>query len=295
MASLFLAGGAVRDMLLGRPVHDMDFAFSGTEEDFVQRFPHARKTSEHPPIWVAGGFEFCPLTGGSPDEDVMRRDLTVNALLLDDRGRLYMHPRSLDDLREGVLRLFRHVPFSTIPRACIVLPVWPRRCRTFPWRRRLWSRCAKQRRMACWNRFLRSGCAGKHSRRLPPRVLPVFFPRWNGADACVRFAELAGCSDIPAGPRPWHDNSVLEHTGEIMDSIARNSGLPAGKRELAVWMGLCHDLGKPKLMRLMLPIIMLMNSGVSCRPVLWGAVWRCRSVSSVRAPWPPPAHEGRNA
>ena len=104
MASLFLAGGAVRDMLLGRPVHDMDFAFSGTEEDFVQRFPHARKTSEHPPIWVAGGFEFCPLTGGSPDEDVMRRDLTVNALLLDDRGRLYMHPRSLDDLREGVLR-----------------------------------------------------------------------------------------------------------------------------------------------------------------------------------------------
>lgn len=232
MASLFLAGGAVRDMLLGRPVHDMDFAFSGTEEDFVQRFPHARKTSEHPPIWVAGGFEFCPLTGGSPDEDVMRRDLTVNALLLDDRGRLYMHPRSLDDLREGVLRLFRHAPFSTIPRACIVLPVWPRRCRTFPWRRRLWSRCAKQRRMACWNRFLRSGCAGKHSRRLPPRVLPVFFPRWNGADACVPgLPNWPGVRISRRGRVPGMTTPYLSIPGKSWIPLR---GIPAARRKKRV-------------------------------------------------------------
>ncbi|HIV66527.1 MAG TPA: HD domain-containing protein [Candidatus Mailhella excrementigallinarum] len=254
MASLFLAGGAVRDMLLGRPVHDMDFAFSGTEEDFVQRFPHARKTSEHPPIWVAGGFEFCPLTGGSPDEDVMRRDLTVNALLLDDRGRLYMHPRSLDDLREGVLRPVSTCAFFDDPARVYRLARLAAALPDFS----LAEEAVEQMRETAAHGLLESlpperVCGETLKALAAPR--PSRFLSALERGGCLRpwFAELAGCSDIPAGPRPWHDNSVLEHTGEIMDSIARNSGLPAGKRELAVWMGLCHDLGKAETDAAMLP------------------------------------------
>ncbi|MCD7985350.1 MAG: HD domain-containing protein [Desulfovibrio sp.] len=50
------------------------------------------------------------------------------------------------------------------------------------------------------------------------------------------FAELEAARDIPAGPARWHKNSVLGHTARIMNLTA---GDP-----LAVWMALCHDLGK---------------------------------------------------
>ena len=59
------------------------------------------------------------------------------------------------------------------------------------------------------------------------------------------FGELVPAAEIPAGPLPWHDNSVLEHTFEVMDRCA---GHP-----LAVWMGLCHDLGKIRTEEAILP------------------------------------------
>jgi tRNA nucleotidyltransferase (CCA-adding enzyme) len=40
-------------------------------------------------------------------------------------------------------------------------------------------------------------------------------------------AELAGAGAIPAGPAPWHDESALEHTAQVMDRLAGDE-LPAG-------------------------------------------------------------------
>lgn len=50
------------------------------------------------------------------------------------------------------------------------------------------------------------------------------------------FDELLGAGEIPAGPKPHHDESVLEHTAQLMDALSGN--------ELACWMALTHDLGK---------------------------------------------------
>ncbi len=245
MTSLFLAGGAVRDMLLGRAVRDMDFVFSGTEEDFVQCFPHARKTSERPPIWVAEGFEFCPLAGNSPEEDILRRDLTINALLMDENGRLFLHPRTLNDLRESILRPVSEHAFFDDPARVYRLA---RLAATLP-EFSLADEAVEQMRETAARGLLAALPAervcGETLKALaaprPSRFLSVLE---QGGCLLPWFAEVVGCSDIPAGPSPWHDNSVLEHTGEIMDSIALHSGLSAGKRALAVWMGLCHDLGK---------------------------------------------------
>jgi len=50
---------------------------------------------------------------------------------------------------------------------------------------------------------------------------------------------------IPAGPAPFHRDSVLEHTCRVMDALAGN--------QVAVWMGLAHDLGKTTSPPEMLP------------------------------------------
>lgn len=73
----------VRDLLLGRPPHDMDFAFAGGVDAFVQALPHARKVGRSVDVWVARGLEFRPLQGETPAEDLLARDLTVNALAVD--------------------------------------------------------------------------------------------------------------------------------------------------------------------------------------------------------------------
>ncbi|MCC8194676.1 MAG: HD domain-containing protein, partial [Deltaproteobacteria bacterium] len=50
--------------------------------------------------------------------------------------------------------------------------------------------------------------------------------------------------NIPAGPLRHHGHDrVLDHTRDVMNAIAAMP-LPPAERPLAVWMGLCHDLGK---------------------------------------------------
>jgi tRNA nucleotidyltransferase (CCA-adding enzyme) len=68
-------------------------------------------------------------------------------------------------------------------------------------------------------------------------------------------AEFEGSADIPAGPARWHKSSVLEHTTRIMDATAilARAALPAEEVPLAVWMALCHDLGKASTPREILP------------------------------------------
>ncbi|MBR6625047.1 MAG: hypothetical protein IKL01_02385, partial [Mailhella sp.] len=39
MTEWYVVGGAVRDLLAGRPVHDVDISFGGGSESFLQCFP----------------------------------------------------------------------------------------------------------------------------------------------------------------------------------------------------------------------------------------------------------------
>ena len=91
MGEWYVVGGAVRDLLLGRPAHDVDVSFSGGEEFFLQRFPAARNTGRSPEIWLVGADEFTPLEG-DVEHDMLTRDVTVNAAAFDAQGRLFCHP-----------------------------------------------------------------------------------------------------------------------------------------------------------------------------------------------------------
>lgn len=91
---VWLVGGGVRDWLLGRPVADADLALAGAKEVARQvaralkgalvaldeEMGSYRVVVSHP-LWPKGLiFDFNELQGGSLEEDLARRDFTINAI-----------------------------------------------------------------------------------------------------------------------------------------------------------------------------------------------------------------------
>ncbi|MFZ0485808.1 MAG: multifunctional CCA tRNA nucleotidyl transferase/2'3'-cyclic phosphodiesterase/2'nucleotidase/phosphatase, partial [Arenicellales bacterium] len=120
---VYLVGGAVRDELLGREIKDRDWVVVGaTPEDMTRRgykpvgqdfpvFLHpetreeyalARKERKTAPGYKGFAFEFSPKV--TLKEDLMRRDLTINAMARDSNGRLIDYFNGRRDLDAGILR-----------------------------------------------------------------------------------------------------------------------------------------------------------------------------------------------
>lgn len=119
---IYLVGGAVRDMLLQKSPHDKDYVvFGSTTEDMLQagfqqvgkQFPvflHpitkdeyalARKEEKIGDKHTDFNFIFTPDV--TPDEDVLRRDFTCNALLYDEEK------KELIDLVNGAEDIKKHI------------------------------------------------------------------------------------------------------------------------------------------------------------------------------------------
>lgn len=119
----FVVGGAVRDELLGLPVADRDWVVIGeTPESMAaagfqpvgRDFPvflHPRTREEYALARTERksgrgyrGFTVHAAPDVTLDEDLRRRDLTINAMARDEQGRLVDPFGGEKDLREGVLR-----------------------------------------------------------------------------------------------------------------------------------------------------------------------------------------------
>jgi tRNA nucleotidyltransferase (CCA-adding enzyme) len=119
----FVVGGAVRDELLGLPVADRDWVVVGaTPEDMVRQdfrpvgrdfpvFLHPRTHEEYALARTERksgrgykGFTVYAAPDVTLEDDLKRRDLTINAMAKDEAGRLVDPFGGEKDLREGVLR-----------------------------------------------------------------------------------------------------------------------------------------------------------------------------------------------
>jgi tRNA nucleotidyltransferase (CCA-adding enzyme) len=120
---IYCVGGAVRDELLGLPVRDRDYVVVGaTPEEMValgfrpvgRDFPvflhpetheeHALARTERKTARGYHGFEFHAAPDVTLEQDLARRDLTVNAMARDASGTLIDPFGGASDLRAGVLR-----------------------------------------------------------------------------------------------------------------------------------------------------------------------------------------------
>lgn len=119
----YLVGGAVRDALLGRPVEDRDWVVVGADvpsmlargfkpvgKDFPvflhpeSREEYALARTERKTAKGYAGFSFYAAKDVTLEQDLQRRDLTINAMAQDSDGRLIDPYGGAEDLKNGILR-----------------------------------------------------------------------------------------------------------------------------------------------------------------------------------------------
>lgn len=124
---VYLVGGAVRDHLLGHPYHEKDYVVVGaTPEQLLAQgyqpvgkdfpvFLHPESKEEYALARTerkAGhgyhGFEFYTDPSVTLEDDLIRRDLTINAIAMDDTGKVYDPYHGVEDLNQKILRHVSH-------------------------------------------------------------------------------------------------------------------------------------------------------------------------------------------
>jgi tRNA nucleotidyltransferase (CCA-adding enzyme) len=152
----YVVGGAVRDELLGLPVKDRDWVVVGAtpEEMLAKGFCRSaaifrssctRKATRNT-RWRAPSARPRPATPASPctprpsvtlEDDLLRRDLTINAIAKDETGALIDPHGGRADLAARVLR---HVSpaFAEDPVRILRVARFAARFADFSWRRKPW-------------------------------------------------------------------------------------------------------------------------------------------------------------
>lgn len=120
---VYLVGGAVRDHLLGHPYHEKDYVVVGaTPEQLLAEgyqpvgkdfpvFLHPKTKEEYALARTERksgvgyhGFQFFTDTTVKLEEDLIRRDLTINAMAMDENGTVYDPYGGQQDLERKILR-----------------------------------------------------------------------------------------------------------------------------------------------------------------------------------------------
>ena len=121
---LYLVGGAVRDELMGREINDYDYCIVGLEpEDVIRLFPDAISYGKSFPVFnIFGneyalarkeikvseghkGFEIVSDKSITIEEDLRRRDITINSIAKDILTEDYKDPYSgVEDIKNKIIR-----------------------------------------------------------------------------------------------------------------------------------------------------------------------------------------------
>jgi len=266
----FLVGGAVRDLMLGIPLKDIDIEVFGLMPDALKTVLAAHYDLDlvglsfgvlkfhHLDIDVSlprreskrglghKGFEISSDPSLTVAEAASRRDFTVNALYFNPlSGELVDPYHGADDLKAGILRhvspqfvedplrVLRGMQF--IARFGLVpVPETVTLCQTMTM-----EGLPPERLLEEWAKLLTKGVkisAGLEFLRATTWLR--FFPE---------LAALVGCQQDPA----WHpEGDVWNHTLCCLDAFAKDRqgamGVDGGREDLIVGFAvLCHDFGKP--------------------------------------------------
>ena len=124
---IYAVGGAVRDRLLGRPVADQDYVVVGSTPEQMEQlgyrpvgkdFPVFLHPQTHEEYALARterktargykGFEIHASPEVTLEQDLARRDLTINAIARDGDGNIIDPHHGVADLKAGILRHVSH-------------------------------------------------------------------------------------------------------------------------------------------------------------------------------------------
>ncbi len=122
----FIVGGSVRDLLLNRKPKDIDIAVSGNPKRYAHEISDAKggvpikigkeKQAVYRIVCGETTYDITPLNGDAIDEDLRRRDFTINAMAVDlGDGSIIDVTTGLDDLKSGTIRMVSESAFRNDP------------------------------------------------------------------------------------------------------------------------------------------------------------------------------------
>ena len=259
---LYLVGGSIRDILLGRKINDYDFVVEKLEIPFLDQlrglleasvFPMGKGRGEEIYRLVKGEqtIDFAVMEGDGIKQDLMRRDFTINAIAYSfAEGRFFTAPQAMEDLKEGrvelvspqaleadPLRMLRAVRYRcTLPGFALT----DRLKEEIKRHKKLLTEVAPERIRVEIDEIILSpspeqGLGLMHELGLLTHVFP----------------EIAPLKDLPQGR--YHVTDALSHTIEVVREVAT---LIRGEHPFSVqpsrddllivgYAALFHDLGKP--------------------------------------------------
>lgn len=257
---IYLVGGAVRDQHMGLPIKERDWVVVGATpnelkskgfqqvgKDFPvflhpktrEEYALARTEKKKGTGYYGFTCDFNPEV--SLDEDLARRDLTINAMALDDKGKLIDPYHGLHDLKKQVLR---HVS-----PAFVEDPVRVLRIARFAARyHHLGFTIANETRQLMYEMVKE----GELNHLVPERVWQEWFKSLSEKNPDVFLTALRSCGALEVilpeinrlygipNPRRYHaevDSGV--HTIMVLQAAAESSS-----EELIRFAAAVHDLGK---------------------------------------------------
>jgi tRNA nucleotidyltransferase (CCA-adding enzyme) len=247
-------GGAVRDALLGRTPGDWDVTTSALPETVLELFaPHALPTGlQHGTVTVGGGRgvevttfrrdgdyldarhpESVAFTT-SLEEDLSRRDFTVNAMALNLRGELADPFGGGEDLKKGVLRAVGDPELRFTEDALRIM-----RCLRFA--SRLGFSVEESTDAAL--RRLAPNLNKIAPERLRVELLGLLCGDW-AADVLLRYPDVLGVFMPEILPTVGFDQHSRYHCYDVWEHTARSVAAVPADPVLRTTM-LLHDLGKP--------------------------------------------------
>lgn len=254
-----LAGGCVRDMLMGREPKDYDVATSATPDQVITLFPGAQTVGAHFGVVIvrmnhvhvevatfrsdgsySDGRRPDSVTFSTPELDAQRRDFTVNGLFFDPLAeKVIDHVGGQNDLRMGLLRaigvakdrfeedrlrLMRAVRFATVLGFDIEHATWESICGLAP---KIKSVSIERIREEFIKTMLSPNRVRGFDLLVNSGLMAHFLPE---------ILALQGCEQPPQ----WHpEGDVFVHTRLMLGLLPADASLPL------VMSVLLHDIAKP--------------------------------------------------
>lgn len=256
----YLVGGAVRDQLLGLPVHERDWVVVGAEPEQLlalgysavgKDFPVFLHPDTHEEYALARterktapgyrGFSFHAAPDVTLEQDLYRRDLTINAMVQDEAGTLIDPCNGQQDLQDKILR---HIApaFSEDPVRILRVARFAARFHHLGFR-------VADETIALMQCMVKNGEANalvservwqECERALGTDSPHIFFSVLQQCDAlAIIFPEVDALFGVPqpAQHHPEIDTGI--HTLMVLEQCAKLT-----QDKTARFAALCHDLGK---------------------------------------------------
>jgi putative nucleotidyltransferase with HDIG domain len=268
MGSVCLVGGSLRDRILNRPSSDHDFVVPGNTRAFAEKVAARlgvrmiEMGTENKVVYrvVSGDkvLDFSPIQGKTIEEDLKRRDFTVNGLAFDLSSHRLIDPvGGLDDIRSKTIRLISEDAIMADPlrmlrafrlAAVLGFEIEPQTLSVIKEQTALVTRSAGERIREELFKII------ERERSFP------YIEQMSRAGLLVKLIpELEPCCDCPVND---HGQDVFKHVMRTYEEIEillsdystlwpeyaepMSSYLEQGNRKaLLKWAALLHDLGKP--------------------------------------------------